>query len=254
MDNQRQIAAAVNSFASDNNGEYPESVATIGLLQENWNWQEPTMLTSCRPLSPMLHRSMSAYLHSYIQDASIIFCPTAPGKYKFLQQAWDAGDDWDNPDTPSLQDPVIGTYCFYWKYTGFLDGRTEPFKGPRGISSEPGRSKLLVSDYFGFGHWRNKLIYGNYRAYGSCERFNAASITPGTTVSSPFWSRLAEDVNVIQRSLDIELHAAYTDGHVECFSPSQTITMKVSQTPDGSVPYPNDLGPGDFYLPEKAIH
>jgi hypothetical protein len=30
--------------------------------------------------------------------------------------------------------------------------------------------------------------------------------------------------------------------------------MKVSQTPDGSVPYPDDLGPGVFYLPENALH
>ena len=254
MDNQRQIVIAVSTFASDDNGEYPESVATIGLLQENWNWQEPTMLTACRPTRPDLHRSLSAYLNSYINDASVISCPAAPRRYSFLQQAWDAGDDWDNPDTPSPQDPVMGTYCFYWKYTGFLEARAEPFKGPRSISSEPGLSKLLVSDYFGFGHWRNKFIYGDYKAYGSCERFNkAASITPGTPVSSPFWSRLADDPNINPRSFDIELHAAYTDGHVERYSPSQTITMKVSQTPDGSVPYPDGLGPGDFYLPENAL-
>jgi type II secretory pathway pseudopilin PulG len=253
MDNQRQIVIAVSAFASDNNGEYPESVATIGLLQENWNWQEPTMLTACRPLSPKLHRSLSAYLHSYIHDTSIISCPSAPRKYRFLQQAWDAGDDWDNPDTPSPQDPLIGTYCFYWKYIGFLEGQAEPFKGPQSVSYEPGRSKLLVSDYFGFGHWRNKFIYSDYKAYGSCERFKAASITPGTPVSSPFWSRLADNANINLRSLNIELHAAYTDGHVDCFSPSQTITMKVSQTPDGTVPYPDDLGPGDFYLPENAL-
>ncbi len=254
MDNQRQIVIAVSSFASDKNGEYPESVATIGLLQGHWNWQEPTMLTAYRPLTPELHRSMSAYLYTYLQDACITSCPAAPRKYKFLQRAWDAGDDWDNPYTPSPQDPVMGTYCFYWKYTGYLERRAEPFKGPQSVSSERGRSKLLVSDYFGFGHWRNKLVYGDHKAYGSSERFKGASITPGTPVSSPFWSRHADNADVNQRPSNIELHAAYTDGHVECFSPSQTITMKVSQTPDGSVPYPDDLGPGDFYLPENALH
>lgn len=254
MDNQRQIAISVNAFAEDHNGEYPESVATIGLLQENWNWQEPTMLTACRPLSANLHRSLSAYLYSYIRDVRIISCPAAPSKNMYLQQAWDAGDDWDNPETNSPQDPVMGTYCFYWKYTGFLKEGGEPFKGPRSISSEPGRSKLLVSDYFGFGHWRNKSIYGDYRAYGSCERLKTASITPGTAVSSSFWSRLANDPNITTRSFNTELHAAYTDGHVERYSPSQTIIMKVSQTPDGSVPYPDELGPGDFYLPEKALY
>jgi type II secretory pathway pseudopilin PulG len=253
MDNQRQIVTAVSAFASDNDGRYPESVATIGLLQEHWNWQEPTMLTAYRPLSPDRHRSMSAYLHSYIRDTSTISCPSAPRKYRFLQQAWDAGDDWDNPDTPSPQDSVMGTYCFYWNYIGFLEGKAEPFKGSQSISCGPGRSKLLVSDYFGFGHWRNKLIYGDYKAYGCSERFEAASVTPGTNVSSAFWSRLADKTDINLRSLNIELHAAYIDGHVERFSPSQTIIMKVSQTPDGSVPYPDDPGPGDFYLPEKAL-
>jgi competence protein ComGC len=252
MDNQRKIVIAVSAFATDNNGEYPESVATIGMLDEHWNWQEPTMLIAYRSPSPKQHRSLSAYLHSYIQDTSIISCPSVPKKYKFLQQAWDAGDGWDNPDTPSPQDPVMGTYCFYWNYIGFLEGRPYPFKGPRSISCEPGRSKLLVSDYFGFGHWRNKFIYGDYKAYGSCERFDAASITPGTPVSSAFWSYRADNGNTL-RSLDIELHAAYADGHVECYLPSQTIVMKVSQTPDGSVAYPADLGPGDFYLPENAL-
>ncbi len=253
MDNQRKIVIAVSAFASDNNGEYPESVATIGLLQEHWNWQEPTMLTAYRPLNPNLHRSLSAYLYSYIQDTSIISCPSAPRKYKFLQRAWDAGDNWDNPDTPTSQDPVMGTYCFYWNYIGFLDARPYPFEGPQSISCEQGRSKLLVSDYFGFGHWRNRFIYGDYKAYGSCERFKAASVTPGTSVSSAYWSRRSDNSSITLRSLDIELHAAYADGHVECYSPSQTIVMKVSQTPDGTVPYPADLGPGDFYLPENAL-
>jgi competence protein ComGC len=253
MDNQRQIVIALSAFASDNNGEYPESVATIGLLNKNWNWQEPTMLISCQPCSPKRNRSLSAYLYSYIKDASVISCPSAPRKYPLLQQAWDAGDSWDNPDTFSPQDPLIGTYCFFWNYTGFLVERKAPFKGPKGISYWPDRSNLLVCDYFGFGHWRNMLIYGDYKAYGSCERFKTASITPGTPVSSAFWSRLADNENVNFRSLDIELHAAYVDGHVDRFSPSQTIIMKVSQTPDGSVPYPDYPSPGDFYLPEKAF-
>lgn len=254
MDNQHKIVIAVSSFAVDNGGRYPESVATIGLLQEHWNWQEPTMLTAYRPRSPNLHRSMSAYLHCYIQDTSIIFCPTAPRKYKFLQQAWDVGDNWDNPDTPQPHDPVIGTYCFYWNYIGFLEGRAAPFKGPQRIASEPDQSKLLVSDYFGFGHWRNSLIYDDYKAYGSCERFKPASVTPGTNVSSAFWSRRADNPNISLDKLDIELHAAYTDGHVERYSPSEVITMKVSKTPDGTVPYPDDLGPGDFFLPENALY
>jgi hypothetical protein len=254
MENQRKIVIVVTSFASDNGGEYPQSVATIGLMNDNWNWQEPTMLTAYRPLSPDRHRSLSAYLYHYLENASILSCPAAPQKYKFLQQLWDDGDDWDNPDTIWPQDPAIGTYCFFWNYIGFLAERAAPFKGPQFISSDGDRSKLLISDYFGFGHWRNRLAYGDYKAYGSCERFSrAASITPGTSVSSAFWSRRAENADTDSSPLDVELHAAYSDGHVESYSPADAIIMKVSQAPDGSVPYPDDLGPGDFYLPKNAL-
>ena len=43
--------------------------------------------------------------------------------YKHLQQSWDAGDDWDHPETSPRPDPVFGTYCFYWNYTGYLPAR-----------------------------------------------------------------------------------------------------------------------------------
>jgi len=254
MNNQRQIVVAVTSFASDNNGRYPESVATIGVREQHWNWQEPTMLTSYRRRSPRMHRSMSAYLRSYIADASIMFCPNAPKKYKYLQKAWDAGDDWDNPETPTVQDPLMGTYCFYWNYIGFLDERKAAFRGPWGLSGGHGSCKILVSDYFGYGHWRNKLVYNNHKAFGSCEKFKYASVTPGTWVSSDFWSRPADNGNVGLDTLELELHAGYMDGHVERYGPSEVVPMKVSKTSDGSVPYPSELGPGVFYLPRNALY
>ena len=253
MDNQRRIIVAVSTFAADNDGRYPESVATIGRTKEHWNWQEPTMLAACHPRSSNLHRSLSEYLRSYISDAAILLCPSAPEKYKFLKQAWEAGDEWDNPDTLPPQDPIMGTYCFYWNYIGFLSDGQTPFRGPAHIASEPARSNLLMSDYFGYGHWRNKLVYGDYKAYGSCERFAAAtSVTPGTEVSSAFWS--CNDPNIDLDNLDIALHAGYTDGHVARYSPGRAVIMEVSKTSDGTVAYPAHLGPGKFYLPEDALY
>jgi len=252
MDNHRKIVIAVSAFASDNKGKFPESVATIGRIEEHWNWQEPTMLIASRPRSPELHRSMSEYLRSYIQDTAVLLCPTAPQKNIFLQQAWDAGDDWDNPDTLPSADPLIGSYCFYWNYIGYLPQSRSQFKGPKDLESNSPQSRLLTSDYFGFGHWRNKLVYSDYKAYGSCERFAAASVTPGTEVSSPFWSSNNPNLNLDTFSID--LHAAYTDGHVESYSPKDTVIMEVSKTPDGTVPYPDQLGPGQFYLPKNALY
>jgi type II secretory pathway pseudopilin PulG len=252
MSNQKQIVSGVTLFALDNEERYPESVATVG-FGSNWNWSDPTKLTGNRRRSPRLHRSMSAYLHSYIPDADTMYCPNAPRKYRYLQESWDAGDDWDNPETSFPSDPVGGTYCFYWNYIGlvpaergpFLGGRKLVFRGPQGPASGGRYSKLLVSDYFGYGHWRSP------GAYGSCEKFDGANITPETWLLSAYWSREADPSLHMP---DIKLQAGYTDGHVESYSASDVMPMKVSISADGTVPYPDGIGPGVFCLPTSAMH
>ncbi len=247
MNNQRQVVACLDCFASDNDESYPESVATIG-TGKHWNWQEPMMLTGTRERHPRRHRSMSAYLRSYIPDAGTMFCPCAPRRYKYFQRAWDAGDDWDNPDTPETKkDSLVGTYCFYWNYIGCLE-EGKLFRGPSGPEYGRGESRLLVSDYFGYGHWRNKEPYGPYETvefYTSCEKFKGCSVLPETWVSSAFW--------LGQRRRNVKLRAGYTDGHVETFAPSAAVPMKVSITADGSKPYPDGMGGGIIYLPDKAV-
>ena len=242
--NQRGIVSGVSLFASDNNEQYPVSVATIG--DDAWNWAEPMMLTAHNAGSPRIHRSMSAYLRPYIADAGTMYCPNAPQRYDYLQEAWDAGDEWDNPQTPPVEDPVYGTYCFYWNYTGYLEDRDYLFRGPQSSASGRRRSKLLVSDYFGYNHWRSK------DSYSSCEKFGGVSITNGTQLSSAYWSRQgAADSDVPE----IKLHAGYSDGHVESFSSLDTLTMKVIRYPETGEPYPDDYdGPGRFYLPRNALH
>jgi hypothetical protein len=244
MNNQRQITSAVNLYALDNDDLYPESVATVG-FGDSWNWSDPTKLTGNRKRSPGLHRSLSAYLRPYIPDATTMYCPNAPRKYKYLQQSWDAGDDWDNPETSFPADPVGGTYCFYWNYTGFLGANRTLFRGSRGPASG-GRmySKLLVTDYFGYDHWRSP------NAYGSCEPFSGAGVTPETWLLSAYWSR---DADTISGLPDIKLQAGYTDGHVEGYTTSEVVPVKVSITSDGSVPYPDGVGPGIFYVPRSAL-
>jgi hypothetical protein len=200
---------------------------------------------------------MSAYLRSYIADASVMFCPSAPKEYEYLQEAWDAGDDWSNPDTPPppLPDSVYGTYCFYWNYIGYLGEGIPPFRGPREPSNWRGQSKLLVSDYFGFDHWRNKNAYGegNTEAYGSCDKFGRAGVTPGTEVSSAFWSRLESDGDLTLYTIKVKLHAGYTDGHVGRYLPSGVVPMRVSIEPDGTATYTGEGSSGIFYLPREAL-
>lgn len=244
--NQRGTVGALNCFALDNDDCYPESVATIGTEDVYWNWQEPMILTGFRARSPRLWRSMSSYLGSYMEDAGSIFCPDAPKEYTYLQESWEAGDDWDHPETARSQDPVVGTYCFYWNYIGCLDsGRV--FRGPRTPAAGGGQSKLLTSDYFGYGHWRSP------NSYISCERFKGVRALPETWVASSYWSGAPCAEGEGLEELEVTLQAGYVDGHVESFTPANAEKMRVSMTDDGSVAYPDGIGPGIFYLPKNGL-
>jgi len=245
MNNQKQIVSALNLFASDNDDRYPGSVAVAADEGGSWNWSDPTRVTTMMIPAWTPHRAMGEHLRTYIPDADTMYCPNAPHKHKYLQQAWDAGDDWDNPDTPMTRDLMGGTYCFYWNYRGYLPERDAVFTGPWGPASGGRRfSKLLVSDYFGYDHWRMEM------AYGSCEPFRGAGVTPETSLLSAYWSR----VNPAESTPEFKLRAAYTDGHVETYSPSDVVPMKVSVSPDGTKPYPNGMGYGTFFLPRKALY
>lgn len=242
--NQRGIVDGINLFAMDNDERYPESVATLG-VNPTWNWAEPMMLTALQPRNSRFHRSISAYLRPYFEDAGTMFCPNAPRKYKYLQDVWNAGDEWDNPETPMVEDQVYGTYCFYWNYTGYLEERDYLFRGPRNSATSRWCSKLLVSDYLGYNHWRSQ------GAFSSCEKFTASSITDGTVLSSAYWSGEVTDE---PNTPEIKLRAGYTDGHVETYMSSDTLTMRAIIDPETSEPYPDAIEPGRFYLPTNALH
>ncbi len=242
MNNQKQITSAINIFSNDHSDQYPESVATIG-YGENWNWTDPTRMTGNRQRSPRLYRSMSQYLRDYIGKASTMFCPCSPSQYQYLQQSWDAGDNWDNPETAVPADPVGGSYCFWWNYKGVLVQQNRVFQGPQDPVGNRRQSKLLITDYFGYNDWRSP------EAFGSCELLNDASEVSETLLLSSYWSA-AGTLDVIP---DVTLRAGYSDGHVETFSSKDTVQMKVSITSDGRTPYPDGVGPGIYFLPTKAL-
>ncbi len=243
MHNQREVTNSINLYAMDNDDLYPPSVATVG-FGDSWNWSDITRLVGYEKRSPQIHRSMSAYLRNYIANAGTMFCPNAPQKFQYLQEAWDAGDDWDNPDTPMPFDPLSGTYCFYWGYVGYLGEGPRLFRGPRTPASLGGQSRLLVTDYFGYGHWRTP------HAFASCEKLSAAQIDPETQVTSAWW-KAEGDPNAAMPT--VKLRAGFTDGHVETYHPSDAIPMRISMTPEGAPPFP-DGGPsaGLFYLPRDS--
>lgn len=251
--NQKEAARSVACYAVDHNNRFPESVATLG-TGTRWSWREPMVLTGFEKRSPAVYRSVSQYLGGYIDKASTMFCPSAPSKYKYAQQAWEAADSWDNPqpDT-SVEDPLFGNYCFYWNYIGYLEEKNRPFVGPRCTTQKNTESTLLISDYFGYGHWRNELTYGSRQAYGSCHKIENGAITDGTSVACDFWSLFDSDRQIPMDSLGLVLRAGYVDGHVQKFTPADVTPMKISMTPDGLVPYPDDIGPaGTIYIPRNG--
>lgn len=251
--NQRQTVTGTLCYGADENGRFPESVATLG-TGTRWSWREPTVLTGFQKRSPTIYRSVSQYLRPYLESAPTLFCPSSPTKYDYMNEAWLAGDAWDNPDPgTALEDSLFGNYCLYWNYIGYLEDKGVPFIGPRSSSGRNGESKLLISDYFGYGHWRNELTYGSRQAWGSCEKLPSAGITVGTSVACDFWSCYSFDQQIPLEAINTKLSAGYVDGHVESYNPADTIIMKISIKPDGTAPYPDNISPGGiFYLPRNS--
>ncbi len=255
MSNQREIVGGVNFYAVDNDNRYPPSVASIG-KKKSWNWGDPRKMTALFNTTQHERRAMSEYISEYIRDSSIMFCPNGPEKYSYLQEAWVAGDDWDNPDTLLLEDAMSGTYCFWWSYTGLLEDGL--FKGPRNMLGGRGESELVVSDYFGFANWRNEMCFGgDYYAYGSCEPFKGAEVTPGEPSYPPgsaFWSGLRADGFNLE-TIKVKLNAGFADGHVESYTAEDVTTLKVIKNRFRLEVYEyDDHGPGYFYIPISGSH
>jgi hypothetical protein len=245
---QRQIVLAVGLYAADHEGWYPESVATAAMLGRTWRWQEPRMLKACEPRAAGYGCSVAGYLGSYLPQAEILSCPSSPRPYPYLEELWQAGEQWDNPDTSFTDDSVLGSYCLYWNYVGHLTEQGRPFRGPQTDTGRPGGSRLLTSDYFGFNHWRSP------EAFGSCERLPGAEVTAETHEAAAFWYRSPQGPPD-RTSLPIKLQAGFVDGHVETYRPGETIILEVADALDGATPALSGfgLGAGQFYLPQKAL-
>ena len=244
MNNIRQIVLGVNIYAMDNDSSYPASVATLTDDDGSWQWEDPRMMCACKQRTSKYHRSMSAYLKEYFPDADILTCPSAPSQYKQLQEAWDAGDDWDLSTSSYEADSLYGSYVFLWNYRAYKTETENVFHGPQ---SQDGRrqSEILVADYFGYNHYRSP------RAFSSCEYIKPPGIAMGTDVSSDFWTVELSARN-IARFDRAKLRSGMVDGSVATYNPLDTRSFEVSTEPDGSVPYPSALGtgPGQFYIPQ----
>jgi competence protein ComGC len=250
MRNQRDIVTSVTLFACDHEQQFPASVALCEKADRvTWRWQDPRKLRTTAPTQRMKHSSVAGYLSSYVEDVTRLSCPSIPQSYAYWQEAWEAGDTWDHPETAGTQDPVFGSYCLYWNYVGFQDA--SPFRGPKSLYGGPGESNLLVSDYFGFDEVRSP------DAYGSCELLNGSDPQEARpdALAASYWSY---DIQAALRPEDLtiklKLNAGYTDGHVKSYYPNETEIMKVADVPNGSRAYfkggYDPRYPGQFFIPK----
>ncbi len=245
---QRHVVTSVCLYAADHQGWYPDSVAT-SMSGNTWCWQDPRTLKACKPrVTGKYCSSLAGYLRSYVPDPSVLVCPGSPRPYPYLRDFWQAGDAWNNPKTSYDDDSVVGSYCLYWNYTGYLSGPRRAFRGPQADDGRPGCSKLLISDYFGYNHWRSP------NAFGSCERFSRAEITKPTYEATDYWFRGA-GFKPDPADTHLTLRAGYVDGHVESYRPADTSILEVSYTLDGTQPAASGagVGAGLFYIPSKGV-
>ncbi len=248
MHNQREITNAANLFADDNKDRYPDSVATVG-VGTDYNFSDPTKMTGTKERSPQIHRSMSAYLKEYLPDAATMTCPGAPRKHAHLQEAWDAGDSWDNPDTPVSSDSFGGTYCFFWNYIGYLPETKTVFKGAWGPASLGTHSQLLVTDYLGYNHWRTLKAF-DASGFGSCDKLAGAGVVEETWLLSSYWGVKGDVSAGLPRT---KIRAGFVDGHVSTYNSDELVPLKVSLSSTGLPPYPDgDTSPGTYYIPRDA--
>jgi len=239
--NVREVVRGVTLYAGDNHDKFPDSIAKIG-FGGVWNWSEPTLINGYYARSP--HRSMSVYLKDYITGSDALMCPNAPDKIRFLEAAWQAGNQWDNPETSVPDDPLSGNYCFYWGYVGYL-GPGRLFQGPRTSARRHGESQILMSDYFGYGHWRSS------NSYGSCEKLSGGSVTLGTVVSASYWS-LPGNLDELD-SLGVRPQAGFADGRVESYTAEEVVPMRAILDVATSQPYPDGIGPGVYFVPRSGL-
>ena len=248
MNNLKLIGCQLNVFSNDYQNRYPPSVATVG-TKDTWTWYDPRRIVGSKKRTPVLKRSMSAYLYEYI-DPSILYCPGAPDRYKYLEEMWEAQDAWDNPETQIEADPMSGNYCFYWSYEGVLvtdDGR-RLFRGPTTPAGGRRYSNVLATDFFNYGAGHDNPPPS---VYASCERFEKA-VSNATQIVAPYWAGpAASETDKPQ----LTLKAVYTDGHVESYTSSDVVRLDVINNPKTGATF--DVGtkdsPGEFFIPRNAV-
>ncbi len=215
-DNLNFIGKAVNFYGMDHSERCPPTVAYMGQGNAKTGLS-PTTLINVEFKGP---RSVKQYLGTYIEDAKVMTCPSAPRDDDYIKSVW--GQVLNKSHYLPNPDPTLGTYSFYWNYIGYLPIR----KGYcRGITRlDRFRTALPLA---GCTLGKTPNAYQWYDGdYISCERFKKGGSIGNYSNVSRMWNRMAS-YGISKDELKIRLNALYVDGSVQTFGSAETQAMKV---------------------------
>ncbi len=192
--------------------------------------------------SPQVHRAMSAYLADYIPDARRCSAERA----STLQLSPEA---WDSETTGTIRTQRPGP-TLSWDILLLLELRRLSIRiadtVPR--SDRSGQHGAIQSAP-GYGLLRPRS-HGAAPARSAVARDSRGQDREEPSLLSSYW---AVDGDPLEAMPDVKLRAAFTDGHVETYSSSDVVPMKISTTPEGVPPYPDGFAGGTFFVPRSAI-
>ncbi|MCK4999180.1 MAG: type II secretion system protein [Anaerohalosphaera sp.] len=221
--NQHQLIIALATYAADNDGKYPASHLEAKGSSYLFTWPNHINYHSQTDPARSFNNggAVHYYLGSYLDDVMSYYCPLSPSideeKFQELYSKYDQKEVWDKYNGGSSDISTTSSYCMLW------GGWTVPgtqFKGPVRSSD---KSKLLVSDLF--AKWgRAEIWWLSHKAEG-------ASPAPD---KDPVFNNIDTEMvyflygDLTMKPTKMKMNAGYTDGHVEVFTPQETIEVPIS--------------------------
>ncbi|MHC4156570.1 MAG: type II secretion system protein [Planctomycetota bacterium] len=218
MVNTRHLIFAELAYADENDGRFAASYAAI-CTGDHCDPYYPNTLVNVDSW-PREHRNQSEHFRRYLDKADYLDCPEAPGRTPCLQEAWDAGDDWQ----PGKW--LMGTKCFWRNFRGWsVCG--EVVEGPRTLFRR-GEGKVLVSCVVNYGRNRSSTLMSSGHFKGA----HSGSPTRRNNFLWPdFWMGYVPEWQLETAMQSLRLQAGYVDGHVESSDASETMGVWIWADP-----------------------
>lgn len=239
MVHSRQVTFAELAYAQDNDGRFAETLATI-VTGSHCDPYYPNTLVNVDSW-PREYRNQSEYFRTYLNKPWPLDCPEAPGRSRWLAEAWQAGDNW----RPGHW--LMGTKCFWRNFKGLSEhGRV--VEGPKTVYRRR-EGKALVSCLLNYGR------RGTTRLISSAHFPGASSASPSLKSNflwPNFWVRDVPETELDVAMQSVRLEAGYVDGHVESRNASDTMGVWIVADRYW-LPTKPELSRGKYFLPTGGL-